>query len=210
MLTTQFRPREREKNGRGKINIREKGKKKYKDSHTLSNYTQGLAPKHLPSGRQHELGRGTKKKSLEHIYYVRIWPKHTRLRKADTCTLPPIILFTSLHDLKATGPLPRKQEELGHVHGWQLSDGLWPGDVSHVLTVSLVSVRAHFSCCLLLAALKAGIKEVGPQNNPRPLTINVEFVQFISLNVFFLYYNWQFSSLKKKLKAFLLMEISDR
>lgn len=173
-LTRSLGP-EREKKWEGKNQHQGEEKKNYKDSHTLSNYTQGLAPKHLPSGRQHELGRGKekKKKSLEYIYYVRLWPKHTRLRKADTCTLPPIILFTSLHDLKATGPLPRKQEELGHIGGWQLSDGPSPGDVCSVSAVSLVTVRPHFSCCLLSAAVKAGMIEVGPQNNDWPFATNV-------------------------------------
>lgn len=114
--------------GGGEKSTSGRGKKKHKDSRTFSSYTQGLAPMHLPSGRQHELGGG----GLEHIHSVRLWPKHTRLRKADTCTLPPIILFTSLCDLRATGPLPRKQEELGQTGGWQLSEGPPCGDICHV------------------------------------------------------------------------------
>lgn len=111
---------------------KKRGKKqhteKHKDSHTLSNYTQGWAPMHLPSGGQLEL-RWKKKSTLEYIYSVRLLLKHTWLRKADTatCMLPLIILFTSLLDLKGhftTGPLPRKQEDLGQRGSWQLSDGL--------------------------------------------------------------------------------------
>lgn len=102
MVNTLFRPGERKKGGGGGGG---QHKEKHKDSHTLTNYTQGWAPMHLPSGRQLELGWG--KRTLEYIYSVRLLLKHTWLRKADsaTCMLPLIILFTSLLDLKATGPL---------------------------------------------------------------------------------------------------------
>lgn len=64
--------------------------------------------------------------TLKYIYSVRLLLKHTWLKKTDiaTCMLPLIILLTSLLDLKATGPLPKKQRELGQRVSWQLSDGL--------------------------------------------------------------------------------------
>lgn len=130
MVNTQFRPRERKKGRGGKINIRERKKKK----------AQGLTHVQQLHARVSTDASAIRKTawirmeggSLEHIHSVRLWPKHTRLRKADTCTLPPIILFTSLCDLRATGPLPRKQEELGQTGGWQLSEGPPCGDICHV------------------------------------------------------------------------------
>lgn len=76
-------------------------------THTLSNYTPGRAPMHLPYGGQ--LESRWKKVAPEYIHFVRLLLKHTRARKAETatCTLPLITLLTFLLDLKATGPLHR-------------------------------------------------------------------------------------------------------
>ena len=121
--------------------MQEQHKEKHKDSHTLSNYTQGRAPMHLPSGRRLEVRWKKRKKersTLEYIYSVRLLLKHTRLRKADTatCTLPLIILFTSLLDLKATGPLHHwaTSKETGRTGPLRrLTAFRWTiGDINHV------------------------------------------------------------------------------
>lgn len=127
-LTHSLGP-ERGKNGRGgKINIGERKKKAQGLTHVQQLHAR-VSTDASAIRKTAWIGGG----GLEHIHSVRLWPKHTRLRKADTCTLPPIILFTSLCDLRATGPLPRKQEELGQTGGWQLSEGPPCGDICHVL-----------------------------------------------------------------------------
>lgn len=141
-LTHCLSPEEKKKMGEGKNNTR----KKQEDSHTLTSYTQGWAPMHLPSGGQRELR--WKKKTPWNTFTLSGYHSHTGLRKADaaTWTLPLIILFTSLLDLKATGPLPRKQEELRQRGSRQLSDGLL--EISTVFGGSLTArKRGLFLLC---------------------------------------------------------------
>lgn len=136
MVNTLFKPGEKKKRGK------KQHKEKHEDSHTLTNYTQGWAPMHLPSGRQLEL-RWKKKAPWNTFYSVRLLLKHTWLRKADTatCMLPLIILFTSLLDLKATGPLYHwaTSKETGRTGpAKQLTAFRWTiGDIYHVQRLTM-------------------------------------------------------------------------
>lgn len=86
------------------------GKKQHKEKAQGLTYTHQLHARvssNASAIRKTTWAKMGKKSTLEYIYSVRLLLKHTWLGKADTatCMLPLIILFTSLLDLKATGPL---------------------------------------------------------------------------------------------------------
>lgn len=224
-LTHSLNPEEKKKKKWGKKQHKEK---KHKDSHILSNYTQGWTPMYLPSGRRREL-RWKKKKRDPGIHLLcQVTTKHTRWRKAYTaiCTLPHITLLTSRLDLRVTGPIPRKQEELGccwvtdssqmdscAVTSAMFRNLLWGNECcSHSAQhnypdVSLIIVKPNSSCRQLIVALK----EKRPQNNNWPLTIKEEFAWIMSLDFLAIY--WQYhsfvSDLENILQPNVSMEISD-
>lgn len=159
--------------GEGKNNTR----KKHKDSHTLTSYTQGWAPMHLPSGGQRELRWKKKKSTLEYIYSVRL-PLTYRTEKSRHCHMN-----ASSHNSVHLSSWPKSHwatsKETGRTAPARQSTAFrWTlGDIYRVrrLTyceetravptlqntitqtwawVSLIIVKPNFSLCQLIMAVK--------------------------------------------------------